>query len=55
MVTSPVTIAEFSVSHKDDFTDIMLCRDGIYIKLGCTTQNAPDLTKRSERLYVSTS
>ena len=30
MVTSPVTIAEFSVCHKDDFTDIMLCRDGIY-------------------------
>ena len=33
VVTSPVTIAEFSVCHKDDFTDIMLCRDGIY-KIG---------------------
>ena len=33
MVTSPVTIVEFSVCHKNDFTDIMLCRDGIY-KIG---------------------
>ena len=33
MVTSPVTIAEFSVCHKDGFTDIILCRDGIY-KIG---------------------
>ena len=54
VVTSPVTIAEFSVCHKDDFTDIMLCRDGIY-KMRCTTQNALGLTKRSERLCVSTS
>ena len=33
VVTSLVTIAEFSVCHKDGFTDIMLCRDGIY-KIG---------------------
>ena len=33
VVTSPVTIAEFSVCHKDGFTDIILCRDGIY-KIG---------------------
>ena len=33
VVTSPVTIAEFSVCHKDGFTDIMLWRDGIY-KIG---------------------
>ena len=33
VVTSLVTSAEFSVCHKDDFTDLMLCRDGIY-KIG---------------------
>ena len=33
VVTSLVTSAEFSVCHKDDVIDIMLCRDGIY-KIG---------------------
>ena len=33
VVTSLVTIEEFSVCHKDGFTDIMLWRDGIY-KIG---------------------
>ena len=54
VVTSLVTSAEFSVCHKDDL--LILCSAvTVYIKLGCTTQNAPDLTKRSERLCVSTS
>ena len=53
VVITHVTIAELSAHHKDG---IILCTVvAMYVELGSTTLNAPDLTKRSERLCVSTS